>query len=340
MLVFDKKLKKKMAKQIANATAPPEGPHIHISETTHDAGMVYEGTKLSYIFSFTNIGTDILTVTARSTCSCTAALLSDKNIPPGGTGKIKIEYNTSGRKGQTKQGALIRTNDPDNPLVNITIVAMVKSSVKVVPERLWLDEVTTGEAIEREILVVDPGDSTLKVESVKTPEGIIAKIKPLEKRNDLMVVPVLLSIIGGKKSGEFEKLITVKTNDPVNLEIPLTIAGTVVGEAKVFPPMVFFGEVKPDTKTVRELTIKPTNRNTLNIVKVIAHFPYITTEILPTKSGNEYTLRATLQSMKENTAIRDSLRVYTEGKIEPILEIPVYANVAGKMNNKSYENIE
>jgi len=94
-LVFDKKLKKKMAAQIDEKTAPPEGPHIHFNEKVHSAGTVKEGTKLSHTFRFTNIGSDTLEVSARSTCSCTAALLSDSKIPPGGYGQIKIEYDTS-----------------------------------------------------------------------------------------------------------------------------------------------------------------------------------------------------------------------------------------------------
>ena len=152
---------------------------------------------------------------------------------------------------------------------------------------------------------------------------------PVEEKNDLMVVPVLLSITGGKQPGEFEKLITVKTNIPGNPELPVTIAGIVVGEAKAFPPVVFFGEVKPDTKTAREMSIIPTNNNTLHIEKVIAHSPSITVEILPARSGNECTIRATLQNTKENTTIRDSLQVYTKGKTQPVLEIPVYARIVG-----------
>ena len=89
-LVFDKKLKKGMAKQITKATSPTEGPHIHFDTIIHNAGTVPEGEKLSYTFRFSKSGTDTLEVYARSTCSCSAALLSDKKIPPGGTGKIKI----------------------------------------------------------------------------------------------------------------------------------------------------------------------------------------------------------------------------------------------------------
>ena len=329
-LVFDEKLKKKMSKQIAKATAPPEGPHIHIYETTHDAGTVYEGTKLSHTFSFVNIGKDTLSVTARSTCSCSAALLSDKNIPPGGKGKIKIEFNTKGKIGQTKQGALIRTNDPDNPLVNLTIVAIVKASVKVVPEKLWIDEIAAGEKVEREILVFDPGDSTLSFEHVNVTEGITARIMPVKVKNDSRVVPVLLSITGGKKPGEFEKRISVKTNDPVKPELTVTIAGIVVGEAKAFPPLVFFGEAQPDSQVIQTSTITSTNGNKLKITRVASNSPFISTEIKPLTPGEKYTLITTLRSPEPNTTVRDSLRVYAEGKSEPVLKIPVYARVTGK----------
>lgn len=329
VLVFDKKLKKKMAKQIVVATAPTEGPHINFTTTIHDAGTVPEGKKLSHTFVFTNIGTDTLDVTARSTCSCTAALLTDKKVPPGGMGKIKIEYDTLGRKGKTKHGAAIRTNDQDNKLVNLAIAAIVKSSVKVLPDRLWMDEIAMGETIIREILVIDPGDSTLTVGSVTTPEGINAKILP-EKQKPYRSIPVQLVINAGNNRGAFEKHITIMTNDPDKPAIQIPISGTVLGEAKVFPPVVFFGQTEPGKKITRQATITSTNCNRLDITNVSANSPYISTELTPVEHGKKYTLTATMLSPEPNTTVRDNLRVYVNGKDSPVLEIPVFARISKK----------
>ena len=325
-LVFSEKLKKQMNPQIEKGTAPPKGPHIHFNRTDNNFGTVNEGEKLSYTFTFTNTGTETLTITARSTCSCTATLLSDKSIPPGVSGEVLIEYDTKGKKGPTKQGAHVRTNDPDNPLIKLTISANIRSTVKTVPDRLWLDEVALDKEITREILVIDAGDSTLKIESIKTPEGITAKILPA-KMDNLNAIPVLLTINSGSKPGKFEKQITIHTYNSVRPEIPVSIFGKVLSEVRAFPPAIFFGEVKPNTKVIQEVTLSSTNGERLEITKAISLSPYISTEVKLIENSSKYKLLVVLHTPQTGTTLRDKIPIYIKYKTEPVIEVPLYARV-------------
>ena len=57
----------------------------------HDFGKV-KGPQ-EYTFMFKNEGTTSLTVeTTRTTCGCTAASFDQKPVPPGETGRIKVEF--------------------------------------------------------------------------------------------------------------------------------------------------------------------------------------------------------------------------------------------------------
>lgn len=328
-LVFDKKLKNKMESKIAEKTAPLEGSSIHFYKTEFFAGTVIEGEKLSHIFEFTNIGSDALEVSTRSTCSCTTAILSDRKILSGGHGQIKIEYDTNGKKGHTQQGAYLYTNDPRKKIVKLTIAATVKSSVRIVPEEIWLDEIVMGEEITREIIVIDSGDSTLKVENVETPSGIKAEILSVREK-PVFCVPVQLIISTEYNPGDFEKQITIRTNDKIHPEITVPISGIVLGEAKVFPPMVYFNDVKPGDEVLQESTISSTNGRELRISKIETSSPNLSTVIVPEENGKKYTLKTTFKAVESNSTVRDSLRVYAEGKNEPILKIPVYARINGE----------
>ena len=299
--------------------------------TDKNFGIVNEGEKLSHTFRFTNIGTETLEVYARSTCGCTVALLSDKKIPPGDSGEIKITLDTSGIKGPIGQGADIRTNDPDKKWTKLTITAIIKSSVKVVPERLWLDEVVMGDEVQREILVIDPGDSTLKIENVEVPDMITANILPVRTEN-IRAIPVLLTYKIGNKIGDFEETIFIKTNDSIRPEIHVTIRGTIIGEARALPPVMFFGEIEPDTGVMREVTISPTNGKRLEIAKIEVKSPYINTEVIPVENSPDYTLKATLKSPEKTSTVRDSIRVYVNGRDYPDLVITLYARVAASSN--------
>ena len=292
-----------------------------------------EGDVLSHKFKFANIGTDTLKVSARSTCNCTAAMLSDKNIPPGETGEILLEYDTKGKKGSTTQSVDIRTNNPEKRWVRLTLSATVKAGTIVVPEKLWLDEIAVGEAISRELLVVDQGDKTLIVEKIDVPEGIIAEIMPIREDSTVKYsIPIVLTIKSGTTPGYFEKLVTIHTNDSKKNKIIVPVSGLILSEIKALPPTIFFGEVKPNTMVVREITLSPTNEKRLEIARATSASPYISTEVKTIENGSKFKLVATLQSPGMNTTVRDNIPIYINENDEPTMEIPVYARVVGGKN--------
>jgi uncharacterized cupredoxin-like copper-binding protein len=99
-------------------------PVIYFPETQHDFGKVNEGAKLDYTFRFINKGsTDLLIKDVKSSCGCTAALLSSSNLKPGQEGTIKVEFDTKNRAGKNSKTITVQSNDPDNPAKVLTIYA-------------------------------------------------------------------------------------------------------------------------------------------------------------------------------------------------------------------------
>ncbi len=327
-LVFSESLKEQMASQIIEKTAPLQGPNIHFYETEWDFGVIDEGEVLSHKFKFVNIGTDTLKVSARSTCSCTSTLLSDKIILPGDVGEISPEFNTKGFKGPSKQSIYVRTNDPNKKEIILTIAATIRTSIKVIPENLWLDDLVIGEELIREILVVDSGDRTLKVESIEVPKGINAEILPVRDNATIKYsIPVMLTIKSGTEPGKFEKEIIVHTNDPSKPKISVPVSGIVLSEIKAIPTAIFFGEIEQNTKIEREITLSPTNGKRLEIVKAKSSLPYISTEIKTINDGLEFKLVTTLLAPKISTTVSDNIMIYINGNDEPAIEVPLYARV-------------
>jgi len=153
-------------------------------------------------------------------------------------------------------------------------------------------------------------------------------LSPLNGRK--LSIPVILTINCGNKQGDFDKKVVINTNDTNKPEISVSISGIALGEARALPPVVFFGETRPNNQTIRQSTITSTNGNSLEITKVESKSIYISTEVKQIEKGKKYTLITKMFSPEPNKTIRDSLRVYAEGKSEPILEIPVYARIIGE----------
>jgi len=91
---------------------------------------VLQGKTVEYIFSFENSGTDDLLIKEVTTsCGCTAALVSANVIKPGETGQIKVSYDSQGRAGKVSRTINVVSNDPVEPIIELSIAAMVDSSM-------------------------------------------------------------------------------------------------------------------------------------------------------------------------------------------------------------------
>lgn len=112
---------------VVSASQVSDGaPTIYFSETQHDFGKVNEGDKVNYTFNFANKGTSELKINdIKTSCGCTAALLSQDNLAPGQEGTLKVELNTQNRSGKMSRTVTISSNDPNDPAKILTIYADV-----------------------------------------------------------------------------------------------------------------------------------------------------------------------------------------------------------------------
>ena len=86
---------------------------ITFSKTEHDFGTINEGDVVETIFNFTNSGKSELIITnASATCGCTVPEWPREPIPVGGSGKIKVKFNSSGKPNKQSKTVSLTTNTP------------------------------------------------------------------------------------------------------------------------------------------------------------------------------------------------------------------------------------
>jgi hypothetical protein len=97
-------------------------------EYEHQFGKVNEGEKVGCIFTFDNKGTsDLVILSATTTCGCTVPDYDRKPVSPGKTGKLEVVFDTSGRNGIQSKVITVRSN-ASNPVVLLKITAEVINS--------------------------------------------------------------------------------------------------------------------------------------------------------------------------------------------------------------------
>ena len=85
---------------------------IKFKEYTYNFGTIPEkGGNVSHTFSFTNTGdANLVIVDATASCGCTEPKYSEKPIPPGKTGSVKVTFNPDFRPGAFTKVITVRTN--------------------------------------------------------------------------------------------------------------------------------------------------------------------------------------------------------------------------------------
>jgi hypothetical protein len=92
-----------------------------------DFGNVEEGKVVESKINFKNSGEGVLEIIdVKTSCGCTAALLSSKKLNPGESGTVKIELDTANREGQLTRTVTLYSNDPSQTNQVITLSANIE----------------------------------------------------------------------------------------------------------------------------------------------------------------------------------------------------------------------
>ncbi len=95
--------------------------NISFREYEWDFGVINEGDNVEHVFQFTNTGTEPLILeNCKGSCGCTVPQCPKNPIPPGGSGDIKVVFNSKGKKNmQTKRVTIMANTDPLETVLTI-----------------------------------------------------------------------------------------------------------------------------------------------------------------------------------------------------------------------------
>lgn len=107
----------------AATPTPPVGPTttIQFEQSEYNFGKAKAGGTIEHDYTFTNTGKEPLIISnAKGSCGCTVPDWPKDPIAPGGTGKIKVAFDSKGKSGpQTKTVTISANTDPPNTIIYI-----------------------------------------------------------------------------------------------------------------------------------------------------------------------------------------------------------------------------
>lgn len=96
-------------------------PKMEFEETSWDFGTITEGDYVEHSFKFKNTGDDDLVISnVTSSCGCTIPEWPRNPIKPGDEGKIKVQFNSEGKKDLvTKEVNIFANTNPVKTVLTI-----------------------------------------------------------------------------------------------------------------------------------------------------------------------------------------------------------------------------
>ncbi len=74
-------------------------------------GVINEGEVVKHTYKFKNTGNEPLLISnAKGSCGCTVPTWPKEPVPPGGTGEIKVEFNSKGKPGMQSKRVTVTAN--------------------------------------------------------------------------------------------------------------------------------------------------------------------------------------------------------------------------------------
>ncbi len=95
---------------------------VKFAQSNHNFGEIEQDSKHTYVFKFTNTGSEPLIIeNATGSCGCTVPTYPKEPIAPGKTGEIEVVYSPGKQEGeQTKTVSITANTDPIVTTLNIS----------------------------------------------------------------------------------------------------------------------------------------------------------------------------------------------------------------------------
>lgn len=301
-----------------HANTLPTGPRAAVAAPNHDFGRVAEGEKLRHVFPVKNTGDAPLVIDSVSTsCGCTAAVIKEKQVPPGGVTEIEVTFNTTHRRGKNHKVITVLTNDATTPRTQLEIHAEVVPQLDFDPYtvRLAGEQATPTTTTVWLVGTLAPAAKPV-LEDVTGGDGAVTAELVEERVADGVKRGVRLTL-KSKTVARGRGVVHVATGVAERPKLELRFSYEATGNLKV-PEQLF---LDPSRESLRERTIEVTSKVPGFVLREarVEEGPFHATV---TKAGDGFEVRVTAVPPPERKGVmRGRLVLVSNDPLEPRKEI-------------------
>ncbi len=314
----------------ASASAQAWTPDALFPESAHDFGTVARGAKLRYTFWLVNTtNSDIQIVGWQPKCGCTEVKVGARTVPPGTRTPIEATLDTTRFPNQKKNSGLtLNIAGPTYAQKDLNITCYIRGDLLLDPGVADFGIVARGNKPAMVMNLTYRGNQAgWAINGAKTiSEHVTAEIKgPFQAAGGGIQYQITANLNPSAPPGTLKDEIVLKTNDPNNPAIPISVSATVQAAVVISPGNLVFGRVKPGQTVTKDILVRSSQKFKITDAKSVR------AELSAGKVGEveaplqklTITLRAPMQPGPFNA----EMQVSTNLKDEPPAKFTAYATV-------------
>jgi len=312
-------------------------PIISLESPVFNFGKVSSGEIVRHDFVFTNTGNALLEITdVHPGCGCTTAGTWDKSVDPGKTGKIPLQFNSSGFGGMVSKSATVTCNDPAHPSLTLEMTGTIWKPVDVSPSMVIFNVSSDGQTNEsKRIHIVNNTEQPITISDLEcTNKEFKVALKPITpgKEFDIEVtsqppftVPNVMAPIHAKTS--YDKMPVLNMSAYLMVQPPILITPS---------QLVLAGPTTNSTQYL--ITIRNQSTNYSQISDANIDIPGAEVRITETQPGRLYTLTVVLpRDLKIKPGDTARITARSSHPKVPLINIPIIQNYGVSQRSEASE---
>ncbi len=358
MISFDDVAEDTIITKVKNSKSLVEEgqPDIFFEEPIYNFGKVYKNEDVEHVFVFQNRGTKELNIEKiKASCGCIVLETTTRNVSPGMTGIIVTILRSDPYPGTINETIRVYSNDINTPVYSLKLLGETIEDITINTRQISFGFIPKGKKVKVELGVKPRLGFKLEIKDViSSSTDITIKYKKDEEENKYVVEATLKDTA---TVGVLTGNIQILTNSERQNRVIIPFSGEVLGDIRLYPSHLYFGVIKKDNKCVKSVFITLLKKN-IRVDKIEVKPDFLTSEIITDPQmtigeeryvtlhsdfweastnfsqknlleKNSVPLRI-LTRINENAPvgkIEGVLKVYTNSKIQPIINIPVSAEI-------------
>lgn len=240
------------------------GPRLRIEPFCYCFGVAGIGENVEYSFKIRNIGGQDLIVQPqpKGCCGAPDVAVANDAVPPGECAQVTVKFVVR-ESGDVFKSATVLTNDPDQPLVHLSVLGYATPEVTAVPDRVRM-RLIKGSNASQMVDVRGPRDMVLL--GARCVDGTFdVRTGDPSDRDGVRTWRIELWASGRAKIGTWVDTLEIATSSVQRPKIIVPLTAVVESDLRIDPPMVFLGFVQPNHVAEFAITVGSRSFSNFNI---------------------------------------------------------------------------